>query len=311
MDHQIDPELAEMLPLLGEVDLTDIPAVRRRAAEGTALLLADLDTTGLEIDDRRLERPDGPPVPVRVYRPAGAPGPRPGLLHLHGGGFVMGDLDSEHGLAVELTSRLGITVVSVDYRLAPEHPYPAAFDDCYHALEWMARQAGELGVDPARLGISGQSAGGTLAAAVALAARDRGGPELRFQLLSIPGLDDRPRTWSMRTYDDTPVWTNDRSRRCWELYLADVEGQVPPYAAPARAEDLSGLPPTYVAVMQYDPLRDNGLEYATRLLQAGGLVELHCFPGTFHGSGMLTSASVSRRQRAELVEVLRRGLACG
>ena len=299
-----DPELAPAVPLLPRLDLADLSEARRLLREGFGFARADVDTSGLDVDDRTV---GDPPVGVRVYRPMGRTAPSPGLLYLHGGGLVLGDVESEHAGATAIAKALGVVVVSVEYRLAPEHPFPAGLDDCYAALQWMVAEAAELGVDTARVGVFGQSAGGGLAAALALLARDRGGPALCFQLLGIPELDDRLDTPSMREFVDTPMWDRPNAVLSWQYYLGDA-AEVSPYAAPARATDLAGLPPAYVTVAEFDPLRDEGLDYACRMVQAGVPVELHLFPGTFHGSGVVVGADVSKRAGAEMIGALRRGL---
>jgi acetyl esterase/lipase len=200
--------------------------------------------------------------------------------------------------------------VSVEYRLAPEHPFPAGVEDCYAALSWTAANAAALGVDARRIAVAGQSAGGGLAAATALLARDRGGPALCFQLLEIPELDDRLDTPSMLAFDDTPLWNRPSAVWSWKHYLGpDHGGEVSPYAAPARAQDVSGLPPAYVSTMELDPLRDEGILYALRMLQAGVPVELHSYPGTFHGSALIPAAAVSQRNAREVLDALRRAIA--
>jgi acetyl esterase len=297
----LDPELAAALPHLPDLHIDDLQKARatmRSLAESSVLpdplpvMIADIDVPGGEGD---------PPAAVRLVRPPTVEGPVPGLLLLHGGGFVMTPQ------AVDLCVRLGAVVVAVGYRLAPEHPYPAAFSDCLAALRWTAEEAD--GVDPARIGVYGMSAGGGLAAALTLFVRDNGGPPLCFQVLDAPVVDDRLETASMRTFVDTPLWSRPDAELSWRHYLGAHDGDVPVYAAPARAADLSGLPPAYVSVYENDPLRDEGLAYASRLLQAGVQVELHLFPGTFHRSAVVAGAAVSRRQVDETVEALRRGLA--
>ena len=261
--------------------------------------------------DRLIAGPAGAPdVPIRIYRKKeGQAGNRPCVFEIHGGGFMLGNIDMMDAWCQQVAAELDTVVVSVEYRLAPEDPFPAGVEDCYAALCWVAKEAAELGIDPARIAIAGQSAGGGLAAATALLARDRGSPALCFQLLEIPELDDRLQTPSMQAFTDTPLWNLPNARWSWHHYLGpDHKGEVSPYAAPARAEDLSNLPPAYISTMEFDPLRDEGIEYATRLLRAGVSVELHSFPGTFHGSALLPTAEVSRRNLEEVIRVLGRRL---
>jgi acetyl esterase/lipase len=187
-----------------------------------------------------------------------------------------------------------VVVASVEYRLAPEHPFPAGLEDCYAGLTWLAAHADELGVDPARIAIHGISAGGGLCAALALLARDRGGPAIAFQYLGVPEVDDRLETRSARDFVDTPVWNRPRAEISWDSYLGPGRrggADVSPYAAPARATDLSGLPPALVIVGGADGFRDEDIEYATRLLQAGVPTELHVYPGAYHGWNMAAPES--------------------
>ena len=315
----VDPELAEILTLLPESDLTDVAAARAMFDSLLEQWGVVADVSALEVHDRTVPGyGHDPEVLVRVYRPRGAApdGGRPALLYIHGGGFVIGSVAAEHAAAAGLADELGVVVVSVEYRLAPEHPFPAALHDCYAALVWLASEVDALGVDRERIAVFGQSAGGGLAAAVALFARDQGGPPLCFQFLGIPELDDRLDTPSMVAFVDTPLWCRPNAERSWQYYLGGDGGatgaggtEVSPYAAPARATDLRGLPPAYVSTMELDPLRDEGILYALRMLQAGVSVELHQFPGTFHGSSVVAHAEVSRRQAAEQLAVLRRRLA--
>ncbi len=310
MPYDNDPELAPMVPLLPVVSLEDLDAARAVLTELVADAGAPVDDPALEIEDRRAPGHEGgPEVAVRVYRPKGTSGPRPGVVYIHGGGFVLGSIDVEHAGAVALAAVLGVVVVSVDYRLAPEHRFPAALHDCYAALTWVHAQAAALGVDPTRVSVYGQSAGGGLAAALSLYARDHGGPGICFQFLGIPELDDRLDTPSMRAFVDTPLWNRPNAELSWRCYLGDPRPEtVSPYAAPARATDLRGLPPAYVSTMEFDPLRDEGIAYAAALLEAGVATELHSYPGTFHGSAFMTTAAVSRRIASEQTEVLRRAL---
>ncbi|WP_285663036.1 alpha/beta hydrolase [Actinorhabdospora filicis] len=297
----MDPELAAFIPLFPPADLTDVPAARELHAKLTASAPVP-DLSGMDVEDHVVSGEAD--VPVRVYRPREARG---AILWFHGGGFVMGGLDSEHPWAARVAEASGAVVVSVDYRLAPENPYPAAIDDAYAVLTWAAENAGRLGFDAGRLAVAGHSAGATIAAALCLRTRDEGGPRVHFQLLNQPGLDDRLETWSARHFTDTPWLTRGKLASAWGHYLAGRAADE--YAAPARAEDLSGLPAAYIASAEFCPNRDEDILYALRLLQAGVPVELHQWPGTFHGSQAITSAEVSRRQLAELGAVLRRALA--
>jgi acetyl esterase/lipase len=297
----MDPELEVFIPLFPPADLTD-PVTARKNLAALAASVPALDTTDLQIEDRTV--PADSDVAVRIYRPHQAQG---AIVWLHGGGFVMGDLDTEQPAATRLADGSGAAVISVGYRRAPEHRFPAALDDAYAALLWTAEHAAELGVDPARIAVGGHSAGAGIAAAVALRARDEQGPPICYQLLNQPELDDRQETWSARNFTDTPWMNRDKLAATWRHYLGSAPAS--PYAAPARAADLSGLPPAYIATAEFDPLRDEAIAYALRLLQAGASVELHQWPGTFHGSHAILSAAVSQRQIAELVVALRRALA--
>ncbi len=303
-----------MIDLLPKMDLADPVAARRAFEEIIAAIAFDIPgIESLAIEDRMVPGWEGDPeVSVRIYRPAqSSAGTRvPGILMIHGGGFVIGSVEAEHGGAAAMALGAGAVVVSVDYRLAPEHPYPAGLHDCYAALSYLHQEADALGVDPARVALSGASAGGGLAAATALLARDRGGPAVCFQLLQIPELDDRLQTASMQTFVDSPLWSRPLAVQSWQAYLGPLYGadDVPAYAAPARATDLSGLPPAYVSTAENDPLRDEGITYGQRLLQAGVSVELHQFPGTFHGSALVTTAAVSKRAQRESALVLRQAL---
>ncbi|GAA2210276.1 alpha/beta hydrolase [Nonomuraea monospora] len=297
----MDPELEAFIPLFPATDLSD-PVAAREELTALAVAVPPANVEGMVVEDVLV--PADPPVPVRIYRPRQARG---AVIWLHGGGYVMGNLDTEHPWAGRVADLSGATVISVGYRLAPEHPFPAALDDAYAVLTWASEHASELGLDPDLIAVGGHSAGAALAAGIALRARDERGPAIRFQLLHQPGLDDRQQTWSQRNFTGTPWMTRDKFAMVWRHYMGSRP--VTPYAAPARAEDLSGLPPAYVATAEFDPLRDEGIEYALRLLQAGVSVELHQWPGTFHGSQAIVSADVSRRQIAELAAVLRRALA--
>jgi acetyl esterase len=308
MTYAIDPELLPWLAMLPEgVAFDDVQATRARMASMRDQMPTYEPANPVTVEEKLIPGPAGAPeVRVRVYTPTSVAGPRPGFVSIHGGGFAIGDLDQDGPIATEIADKVGAVVVSVDYRLAPENPYPAGLEDCYAALEWTAAKASELGIDPERIGIGGMSAGGGLAAGLALLARDRGRPAVKFQLLGIPELDDRLDTPSMTRFVDTPMWHRPNAVLSWQYYLGGQPADQ--YAAPARAEDLSGLPPAYVNVCEFDPLRDEGITYALRLLQAGVSVELHHFPGTFHGSEMVQAAAVTKRMSAERIDAIRRAL---
>ncbi|MFN8027293.1 MAG: alpha/beta hydrolase [Acidimicrobiia bacterium] len=310
--YRFDPEVAEMAALVaGRGAPTDAVLAREESAAMFAAI-PQPDESGVDIENREIPgRAGDPDVTVRIYVPQQrAATPTPAILYIHGGGFFVGSIDTEHGGAVTLAKELGVVVVSVEYRLAPEHPYPAGLEDCYAALQWLHGAADELGVDTSRIAINGGSAGGGLSAALALLAKDRGGPAICFQYLGIPELDDRLDTPSMRAFVDTPMWSRPAAEKSWEWYLGDLWGSadVPYTASPSRArdEDLVGLPPAYVSVMEFDPLRDEGLDYAVRMIRAGVPVELHHFPGTFHGSAMVQTATIHRREGVERLAVWRK-----
>jgi acetyl esterase/lipase len=297
----MDPELEAFLALFPRAELTDPVAARKSFAELAAAIPVP-DVPDMTVEDRTV--PADPDVPVRLYIPKGARG---AIVWLHGGGFVMGDLGTEHPWATRIAADSGVAVVSVGYRLAPENPFPAALDDVYAVLRWTADHSAEIGIAPERIAVGGHSAGGCLAAALALRARDDSGPSICFQLLNQPGLDDRQETWSATNFTDTPWMNRSKIAALWQHYLGRAAAS--PYAAPARATDLAGLPPTFIATAEFCPNRDEGLGYAMRLMQAGVPVEAHQWAGTFHGSQAILSAEVSQRQIAEIATVLNRALA--
>jgi acetyl esterase/lipase len=304
MTYRFDPELAPWIPMLPTLDISDPVAARAALAEAALQAPVYEPSQPLTIENRTIPGPDGAPeVPIRIYAPERR-GPLPGFLFIHGGGFVIGDMDGEDARAQEIAADTDAVVVSVGYRLAPEHPFPAGLHDCFAALTWLAKNTAELGVDQQRIGVGGRSAGAGLGAAVALLARDRGGPALCMQYLGTPELDDRLDSPSMTRFTDTPIWNRPNAVLSWQYYLSGREPT--PYAAPSRAEDLRGLPATYVDVCEFDPLRDEGLAYAQRLTQAGVPVELHLYPGTFHGSSLITEAAVSKRMAVDGLGGIRR-----
>ncbi len=221
-------------------------------------------------------------IPVRVYRPAG-PAPQPGIVFFHGGGWVLGDIESHDALCRKMANATGCAVVSVDYRLAPEAKFPGPAEDAFAATRWVADHASEFGIDPSRLAVAGDSAGGNLAAVVALMARDRGGPPLRYQLLIYPVTDCSFDTGSYRENGQGYFLTREAMQWFWGHYLADPKDGERPYASPLRSADLSGLPPAMVVTAEYDPLRDEGEAYGRRLGDAGVDTVIRRQDGVFHG----------------------------
>ncbi|WP_344418397.1 alpha/beta hydrolase [Pseudonocardia ailaonensis] len=312
MNYGLDAELAAGLSYIADLDFNDITAARVLEAEIMAMA-PPVDTTGVDVRDLRIPLDNGAgTIGLRLTTPTAVERPMPVILNLHGGGFCCGNVDAEHGRDVELAKEVGAIVATVAYRLAPEHPYPVALGDCYTALCWIAENADEIGADTDRVAVHGRSAGGGLAAALTLLTRDRGGPRICYQFLAVPELDDRLDTPSMRRFTDTPRWNRPKAILSWKYYLADCgtpgSADIPAYAAPARETNFAGLPPTYISVMQFDPLRDEGVEYAQKLLAADVVVELHLYPATFHASHIITAAEVSQRELAEEVAVLSRAL---
>lgn len=310
----LDPELAAAVAMFPTLDFADLPTARAIYDAMIGTVLADLSFDGVTLREISAPGMDGDPdVTIRFVTPDNATGPIPVVLWIHGGGFAIGRAESDDPFAVKVARELGFAVANVEYRLAPETPFPGPLNDCYAALTYIYAHAEELGIDPNRIAVAGASAGGGLAAGTVLKARDEGVVPVAFQLLEVPALDDRLTTVSMTNFVDTPLWHRPNAIRSWKFYLGEsYSGPEDPdvcvYAAPARELDLTGLPPTYLTAMELDPLRDEGIEYALRLLQAGVSVELHSFSGTFHGSTLVATAEVSKRGAAEVLNALQRGL---
>jgi acetyl esterase len=313
MNHAYDPELAPWAPAFAQLSFADIPAARAGEADLIAALPPYDPPVPLDVDELLVPGPDGAPeVRVRRYQPADHDGPLPALVYIHGGGFVVGSLDLYDADCRRIAAEVGAVVFSVDYRLAPEHPFPAGLEDCYATLVWVEENAGELGVDAERIAVGGESAGGGLTAGVALLARDRGGPRLCLQFLGIPEIDDRLETESMRSLGEgTPITTRENGEISWDCYLGEgVRGTdlVSPYAAPARATDLAGLPPALITAYEFDALRDEGIAYAQQLMWFGVPTELHVYPGAFHACTWLSHAAICQKILGDLVDTLRRRL---
>ena len=266
---------------------------------------------GLAIESRTIPSHAGDPLRVVTYERTDRPRPTGALLWIHGGGMVIGVPEQGHALCTRWADELGILVVSVDYRLAPEHPFPDGLDDCYAALRWVHDQADALGVDPGRIAVGGDSAGGGLAAALSQMARDRGGPDIRFQLLEYPMLDDRTVLRQDHAGTGAFVWTPASNRFGWTAYLGRPPraADAPLYAAPARTEDLTGLPPAWVGVGGLDLFHAEDVEYADRLRSAGVTCDLYVEPGMYHGADSVRpKAPTSKRFRDVMTAALAAGL---
>jgi acetyl esterase/lipase len=313
---QLDPELRvvlEAMPTKGAVDLNNIPAARAKMRKLFTSLQATLPAVeGVTSRDHSVPGRQGDPaVRVRVYQPDDRPPLLPALLWIHGGGYVMGDIEQDDRLMKQMVKRIGCVAVSVDYRLPPEHPFPAPVEDCYAGLTWLFAHAGDLGVDSSRVAIGGASAGGGLAAGLALLVRDRKEMQVAFQLLIYPMIDDRNVTPASYAITDPRVWHRESNRLGWKAYLGRDGGgdDVSPYAAAARATDLRNLPPAYIPVGALDLFIDENIEYAQRLIQAGVPTELHVYPGAIHGfDAFAPSAAVSKQFKAERDHALKRAL---
>jgi acetyl esterase/lipase len=273
----LDPELR---PVLDAFELPAVDAEGVAAMRSASFVSPDLSDAVTRTEH---EVPGDPPVPVRVHRPKDAEGLLPAIVTIHGGGYVIGSYDMDSPLLDRWCPNLGVVGVSVEYRLAPETSFPGPIEDCYAALRWTYDHAHKLGINKERIGIYGLSAGGGLAAALALLARDRGEVPVAFVLLDCPMLDDRQRTPSMQA-EGLYVWGAGSNEFGWRSYLDALYGSddVPPYAAAARATDLAGLPPTCVVVGSIDGFRDEDIDYAQRLNQAGVSCELHVVAGLPH-----------------------------
>lgn len=309
-----DPEVEAVAAVFPRLDISDAPAARillnALIEDMVAQGFVRPTDQGIEEIERTIPGPQGAPdVRIRIYMPKGRTSPGPGFVNFHGGGFVLGDLESEHPRCLVMAAEGGAVAVGVDYRLAPENPFPAGVEDCYAALQWVVAHASELKIDPAKIAVGGCSAGGNLSAAVALMARDRGGPHIALQMLFYPVIDDRCETPSMVNGAGLYIWDYQNSIDMWNHYIGRERSSVSPCASPARADDLSGLPPAYVITCEHDPLRDEAIIYASRLMQAGVPVELHNYPGTVHGFDFMLQSGISTRAIRDGVEAFKRAMA--
>ncbi|MEK5333151.1 alpha/beta hydrolase [Lysinibacillus sp. FSL W8-0992] len=298
MENQVHPELTTFLSAMQELNLTRENIAESRSVMNEALGSEEVKMENVTTTERFITSPNGAPdVRIRIYEPTEKYGTLPAILYIHGGGFIIGSIEMFDASCQMLVSQLDCVVVSVGYRLAPEHPYPAGVEDCYTALEWVAANADELGIDVTRLAVHGASAGGGLTAAVSLLARDRKGPKIAFQMPLYPMIDNRCILPSNDEITDARVWNGPQNHLAWEMYLGpNYAVDAPIYAAPLHAEDYSNLPPTYTFIGDLDPFRDETIEYIARLTKAGVPTEFHLYPGCFHGfEHMVPQAEISQR----------------
>ena len=297
-DRLTDPALSEARQALGMPDfhLTDsqLPMARDRLATGVPFKRPEgITSTEIQVPGAG----EDPDIALRVHRPSGVTQALPCIYFIHGGGLVMGTAERDDERMMRWAKRFNCVAIAVDYRLAPETPYPGPLEDCHAGLVHVFEHAEQFGIDPGRIGIGGASAGGGLAAGLALLARDRRSVPIAFQLLIYPMIDDRMITTSSQ-WDDAPVWNPISNRYGWNAYLKGRAGgaDVSQYAAAARASDLSGLPPAYVMVGTLDGFLDEDIDYANRLMRSGVPTELHVYPGAFHGfDSYVREVPVARR----------------
>ncbi len=304
--HLVDPEL---LPLLDLWPAVTMSAEVLEQARSWPAPPPPADDDGVMMQRITVPGPAGAPdLGLVIFRPA-APVPNAGgICHMHGGGFVLGTPEGSAARLRPMVAALGCVIVSVDYRLAPETPFPGPIEDCYAGLAWTFANAGRLGIDPTQIGVMGESAGGGLAAALALLARDRGEHRLAFQHLLYPMIDDRTGVIEGDPLTGEFIWNRDSNRFAWQAMLGEKPGGegVSPYAAAARAESLAGLPPTYIATGSLDLFRDENIAYAQRLLAVGVPTEFHIWPGAIHGFDGAPDAAITREANQSRIAALRR-----
>lgn len=304
---RVDPELREGLLANPIIQLPEELMVARKTP-----IPSDTNSKQVRTTERYIRGMDNNELLIKIYEPVCVGEEKlPVVVWIHGGGFVLGHPNSDDRLCEQFVENINCIVISPDYRLAPEHPFPAALHDCYSTLLWVSEKTNRLKVDHERIAIAGGSAGGGLTAALALMARDKGGPNICFQMPLYPMLDDRNITFSSNEItDNLAVWYRSNNLAAWSMYLGESEnGVISPYAAPIRAHDLSGLPPTYSCVGQLDPFRDETIEYMTRLANAGVEVEFHMFPGCFHAfEHIVPDAKISQHVKKQYIHALQKSL---
>jgi acetyl esterase/lipase len=305
-ESRVAPELRKVLAVFPHLNLPDDLEVAR------SFPVPQIEKSKHVITSSRIIPGPGEELLVKIYEPAQRPKWKlPAVLWLHGGGYIMGHPDRSDGLCERFVMEANCVVFAIKYRLAPEHPYPAAIEDCYAGLKWMTDAAEQLNIDLTRIAVAGASAGGGLTAALTLMARDKGGPTIAFQMPLYPMIDDRNVTpSSLEITSNKASWNRSKNLVGWRMYLGEhTSGVISPYAAPARAENLAGLPPAYTCVGQLDPFRDETIDYVARLAQAGVPVEFHLYPGCIHGfESIVPDADVSQRASKGYVTALAKAL---
>jgi acetyl esterase len=300
LDPQAEALVKQMAAAPGPKLEEIAPADARKLTANTFKMLAGAAEDVAKVENRKIPGPAGE-IPVRIYTPAGS-GPFPILVFYHGGGWTIGDLDTHDAACRSLTNGARCVTVSVDYRLAPEHKFPAAVEDCYAATFWAAEHARELGGDPSRLAVGGDSAGGNLSAVIAILARDRRRPAIKFQLLIYPATDAALDTYSHKTFTDYFL-TDEAVRYLWGCYLRDDADKKDPLASPALARNHQGLPPALIITAEFDPLRDEGEAYGEKLCKAGVPVTVTRYDGMIHGfftmAGVLDQGMKAVEQASE------------
>ncbi len=313
LDSELKGPIKTMLDQMPPMSFDDLPAARAASRQMMAAMKSQLPVVpGVITEDKTVPGPEGAPdVTVRIYRPEKQSGLLPALLWIHGGGYMLGEIDQEDFTAKQFTLAGKCVVASVEYRLAPEHPYPAPLEDCYAALKWLAAHARDLKADPSRIAIGGASAGGGLAAGLSILARDRAEVPVMFQLLVYPMINDCNVAPPSDVLPDTLFWTRENNLMGWRYYLGCEPGGggISCYAAAFRAESLEGLPPAYIAVGDIDLFAGEDVDYARRLIAAGVPTELHVYPGGCHAFDMLVpGADISKRFTSDIHRALKKAL---
>jgi acetyl esterase/lipase len=313
LDAELKGTIQKMLSQMPPPSFDNLPAARAASGKMTAAMKSKMPViAGVVSEDKTIPGPEGAPgVKIRIYRPEKPAGLLPALLWIHGGGYVLGDIEQEDFTTKQLSLAGECLVVSVEYRLAPENPFPAPLDDCYTALKWLSSHTRELKVDSSRIAIGGASAGGGLAAGLAILARDRAELKIMFQLLVYPMINDCNTAPASESLPDSLFWTRENNLMGWRAYLGCQPGskEISCYAAASRATKLEGLPPAYITVGDIDLFALEDIDYARRLIQSGVSTELHVYPGGCHAFDMMApGADISRRFNADIYRALKHKL---